>query len=156
MTDRLFGIVAGVLSLLFLLVAVPSIAGDWQSGPDARYFTVGPRLFPYIAGGLTLIFSIGIALRAAPDSRLKLFNSFEGRINVLMALAIALLFVVLLNVLGFVVSGVLALIAFLIGFGERRWYVVLPLGVGVPVFVKLVFTHAFALELPSGLIELPI
>lgn len=156
MTDRYFGIVAGVLSLLFLLVAVPSITGDWQSGPDARYFTVGPRLFPYIAGTLTLVFAIAIALRPVPDSSLQLFNSSEARMRALMALGIALGFVMLLDVLGFVLAGVLALVAFLIGFGERSWYIILPLGVGIPILVKLIFIYAFALELPTGLVALPI
>lgn len=153
--DRLFGATAACLALLFLIVAVPSISGDWQQGADARYFTVGPRLFPYVAGGLTLLFSVLIALRPDGRNRIATLGAPGLRRNVAVAVGVAVGYVALLDVLGFVAASALALAAFFLGFGERRWLVVLPMALVVPVVVKTVFLEMFMLELPSGMLDLP-
>ena len=154
MPDRVFGGAVAVLSLIFLLLVVPSIGNDWQSGPGARYFTVGPNLFPNIAGGLTLVLGVLIFLTAPADSKLDLLSSSDGRRSVAAALVIVLLFVVLLEPLGFVLSGMLALSGFMFWFGERRLVVAIPISVLVPLLVYLIFLKGFALELPVGLLPI--
>lgn len=154
-TDRIFGIAASILSLLFLTIAVPGISGDWQSGADARYFTVGPRFFPYIAGSLTLVFGILIALSPPGQNKINAIKDPKARNNVLLALGLAFGYVALLEVLGFTPATVLALTAFFLSFDERRWYLIVPIAVGVPLVTKYAFMKAFMLELPPGLLELP-
>lgn len=150
MPDRIFGGAIAVLSLLFLLLAVPSIGDDWQSGPGARYFSVGPSLFPNIAGGLTLILGILIFFTAQANTKLDLLSTSDGRHSVAVAVLIVFLFVVLLEPIGFILSGTLALLAFMFWFGERRVVVAIPISVLVPLFVYLIFLKGFALELPAG------
>ena len=154
MSDRLFGGVVTILSLLFLFFAVPSIGNEWQSGPGARYFSVGPELFPNIAGGLTLFLGALIFLTAPADAKLDLLSTSDGRRSVAVAIGIIFSFVVLLEPLGFVLSGTLALLAFLLWFGERRALVAIPISVLVPLFVYLIFLKGFALELPIGVMPI--
>lgn len=154
-TDRYFGIGAAILSLLFLTVAVPSISGDWQSGAEARYFTVGPRLFPYIAGTLTLIFGLLIALKPEGNNKFIAVSDPEKRNNFLRALGISVAYVALLDVLGFVIATILALIVFFLSFGEYRWGLILPIAIGVPVLTKLFFLKVFIMELPTGIEGMP-
>jgi len=154
MSDRLFGGVVTILSLLFLVFAVPSIGNEWQSGPGARYFSVGPELFPNIAGGLTLFLGALIFLTAPADAKLDLLSTSDGRRSVAVAIGIIFGFVVLLEPLGFVLSGTLALLAFLLWFGERRALVAIPISVLVPLFVYLIFLKGFALELPVGVMPI--
>ena len=151
MPDRLFGGVVAILSLLFLIVAVPSIGDEWQSGAGAQYFSVGPELFPSIAASLTLVLGALIFVFAPADQRLELLTEPDGRRSVGVAIVIAFFFIVLLEPLGFVIVGTLALTAFLLWFGERRWFVVTPIALLVPLFVYLVFLKGFALELPAGI-----
>lgn len=155
MSDRLFGGVTAILSLAFLVFAVPTIGDEWRSGPGASYFTVGPRLFPYIAGGMTLVFGLMIALFPGRTEQ-DLFLTPTGRGRVLLAMAMTGVFVVLLEPLGFVIAGILALVAFFVAFGERRVLIILPVAIGVPVLVYTIFLKGFSLELPTGPIPLPI
>lgn len=155
-TDQIFGVASAVLALLFVVILVPSITGDWQQGEEARYFTVGPRLFPYIAGGLTLIFAVLIAVRPDGQNRFAAFSDPLVRRNVIFAIVLAAAYVALLETLGFILSSVLTLIAFFIGFGERRWYMVLPIAVAVPVVVLVIFAKFFKVTLPTGFLALPL
>ncbi len=153
-TDRVFGIAAALLSLLFLAIAVPGISGDWQSGADARYFTIGPRFFPYIAGTLTLVFAILIAIHPSGGNKIKALTNPVARRNVILSLALSVGYVALLDIFGFILATAVALVAFFLTFGERRWFLIGSIAIGVPVATEYAFLKAFMLELPSGLLEL--
>jgi putative tricarboxylic transport membrane protein len=152
--DRIFGLVSALLALLFVTIAVPGISGDW--GQDADYYTVGPRFFPYVAGSLLLVFAILIAVVPDGGSRIATLRAPGVARNVAAAMAIAIAYVALLDILGFTIATVLALIAFCLSFGERRWYVVLPLALIVAVATQQAFLELFMLELPAGRLDWPI
>jgi len=152
--DRIFGLASALLALLFVTIAVPGISGDW--GQEADYYTVGPRFFPYVAGSLLLVFAILIAVVPDGGSRIATLRAPGVARNVAAAMAIAIAYVALLDILGFTIAIVLALIAFCVSFGERRWYVVLPLALIVAVATQQAFLELFMLELPAGRLDWPI
>lgn len=154
--DRVFGLVSALLATLFVTLAVPGISGDWQTGDEARYFTVGPRFFPYVAGGLMLLFSVLIALAPDGGSRIASLRAPGVARNVGTAMAIAIGYVALLDVLGFTLASILALTVFCLAFGERRWYVVLPLALIVAFATRVAFQELFLLELPTGRLAWPV
>lgn len=154
-TDRIFGAVSAALALLFVLFAVPSITGDWQQGEQARYFTVGPRLFPYIAGFLVAVFAILIALRPDGDNRIATLRDPEAVRNVAVSIGLAVLYVILLDPLGYIVATMLALLGFFVGYRERRLRLVLPITVIVPLAVATMFSEFFRVTLPPGIFALP-
>lgn len=154
-TDRIFGLTVAGLSLLFITVAVPGIVVEWETGAGAGYYTVSPRLFPLVAGALCLVFGLLIALK--PDGRnlLGVLKHAPARRYVGLTIGIATGYAIALGLLGFVLSSVLALIAFFIGFGERRWFLIAVLAVGVPLIIEYAFARLFLLELPAGRLGLP-
>lgn len=150
-TDRIFGSVSALLGLLFVFLAVPSITGDWQQGEQARYFTVGPRLFPYISGTLVTIFAVLIVLKPDGVHKLNDFLQPGAARKALFAIALAFAYVALLEPVGFIVASVLALFTFFIGFGERRWKLIVPIAVVVPIAVSAMFAGFFKVALPPGI-----
>ena len=155
--DRYFGVAVCALALLFLFVAVPSIPDDWQKTSGNEYFTVGPELFPYIAGGLCLLMGMLIVYRPTASHKLRRLADQATRRRVVYSLLLSFGYAGLLDVLGFTITSIIALLAFFLVFGERRWTIILPMAILVPILTKQVFLRFFMLELPSGFFEnLPI
>lgn len=155
--DRAFGIGVCVLALLFLVLAVPSIPDDWQKTAGSEYFTVGPELFPYIAGGICLLMGALIVVHPADGHKMGRLRDPAVRRRVFFALGLSFGYAALLDLLGFTLTSILALFLFFVVFGERRWLIIVPMAILVPVVTKLVFLKFFMLELPPGIFEnLPI
>jgi len=154
-TDRIFGTVSAVLALLFVFLAVPSITGDWQQGQEARYFTVGPRMFPYIAGILVAFFAILIVIKPDGDHKIGNLRDPGAARNVAVSIGLAAVYVALLEPLGFIVASTLALFAFFVGFHERRWLLIVPISLIIPVAIAAMFSTFFRVTLPPGIFALP-
>lgn len=153
--DRAFGIAVCILSLAFLLAGVPTIPDDWMRTAGARYFTVGPRLFPYMAGTLCLVLGVLIALGRRSEPGAFLANgAVRRRTGALAALCLA--YAVLLGILGFVAASALAMAVFMLGFGVRRWSVVLPVALLLPWLTALAFERVLQLRLPAGIVPVPL
>lgn len=153
--DRIFGASVCILALLFLTLAVPSIPDDWQH-TAGTYYSVGPRMFPYIAGILCLLLGIGVILHPEGHNKLSSLRDNKARWRVLASLGLTLGYVAILDLAGFTLSTIVALMLFFTAFGERRWFVIVPMAVGVAVITKFVFLKFFLLELPAGLFDLPV
>lgn len=153
--DRIFGASVCILALLFLTLAVPSIPDDWQHSAEA-YYSVGPRFFPYIAGALCLLLGIGVIVHPEGHNKMSGLRDGKARGRVLSSLGLTLGYVALLDVIGFTLATIVTLVLFFTVFGERRWYVIVPMAVGVAVVTKFTFLKFFMLELPAGLFDLPI
>lgn len=153
--DRIFGLTVATLALLFITVSVPAIEVEWESGPGVGYYTVSPRFFPYAAGALCLLFGGWVALKPDGLDLSSVFKRPSTRRNVGLMVGIALAYVAALDLLGFTLSSVLALVAYFVGFGERRWTLIAGLAVGVPVVIAYAFARFCLLDLPAGRLGLP-
>lgn len=154
--DRAFGAVVCALSLALLIFGVPTISNDWMSAAGAQYFTVGPRLFPYVAGSLCLLFGALIALSRRPAGDMGAFLSDPGvRRRTLGLAALSVAYVALLDVLGFVPASSLAMAVLMLAFGVRRWLLVLPVALLAPWLTALAFEHVLGLRLPEGIVPVP-
>lgn len=155
-SDRAFGAAVCALSLVFLIFGVPTISNDWMSATGAQYFTVGPRLFPYVAGSLCLLFGAFIALGRRPAGATGAFLSDPGVRRRTLGLAVlAVAYVATLDVLGFVSASSLAMLVFMLGFGVRGWLLVLPVALLAPWLTALAFEHVLGLRLPQGIVPVP-
>ena len=152
--DRLFGAAVCVLALAFLVAGVPTISDDWMRAAGAQYFTIGPRLFPYIAGLLCLLFGAAILGRPQREGHGVFLTDGLVRRRVVLLALLALAYAALLGILGFTVASILAMALFMVGFGMRRWTVVLPVAVLLPVLVGLAFERLLQLRLPAGIFGL--
>lgn len=154
--DRIFGAAVCILALLFLTLAVPSIPDDWQKAASSSYYTVGPQMFPYIAGTLCLVLGLGVIIHPEGHNKISALRDRKARWRVAQSLSLTVAYIIFLDLIGFTLSTVITLILFFTVFGERRWYVILPMAIGVAVFTKFTFLKFFMLELPTGMFDLPI
>lgn len=153
--DRVFGAAVCILSLAFLTVGIPTISDDWMRTTGAQYFTVGPRLFPYIAGSLCLILGLLIAVGGRTDEPGAFLSDGGVRRRTVALAVLCVAYAALLGVLGFVLASALAMAVFMVGFGVRRWSVVLPVALLLPWLVALAFEHILQLRLPEGIVPVP-
>ncbi|MEX2643587.1 MAG: tripartite tricarboxylate transporter TctB family protein [Acetobacterales bacterium] len=153
--DCVFGIAVAILALAFVSFGVPTISDEWRQSGTTRYFTMGPRFYPYVAGWLCVVFGALMAVRpqAGLPDMIDIRSDARWRVPALMAIAFG--YVVLMQVLGFVLASAAMLAVALATFGVRRWYVILPVVVVAPLAIKLLFLRVFALVLPGGMFELP-
>lgn len=118
---------------------------------------VGPRFMPYMAGILlsaAAVWSIVEILRgesvepeeselADPTER---FNA--KRVGLL--IGSILLFIALLDVLGYLLTAPLAFFGLLLAFGARRWWVMAVVSVALPTLIYLFFSGVLGIRLPAG------
>jgi len=154
--DRLFGGAVCVLAVAFLLAGVPTISDDWERAAGSKYFTVGPELFPYVAGGLCLAFGALILLRPQRGEPSVFLTDAPARRRVVLLALLTVGYAASLDILGFAVAGMLAMTVFMVGFGMRRWIVVLPVAVLLPLLTTVAFERLLQLRLPAGILPVGI
>ncbi|SEN49367.1 putative tricarboxylic transport membrane protein [Pseudorhodobacter antarcticus] len=101
--DRIFGLVMLVLALGYVLSAT-TIRSSFMSDP------VGPRVFPYMVGGVTMLCALMMMLRPDPDVEWPLGKTL---LNLTVALAALIAYALMIKPLGFIlptiiVSGILS------------------------------------------------
>ncbi|MEM7172006.1 MAG: tripartite tricarboxylate transporter TctB family protein [Pseudomonadota bacterium] len=98
MSDRVFGCIGLLLAVFFI----------WQASQIQLGFItdpVGPKVFPYIIGGVLGLSSLYALIRPDPEARWpRLTTLFEMAVS----LAVMIAYAVLLPVLGFVIATVFA------------------------------------------------
>jgi putative tricarboxylic transport membrane protein len=121
---------------------------------------INARFFPKLMGGLLILLSIGMAVenyfristgQSKPSDEDK--KKRKGDLARLGAVAlICLLYYLLFQPLGFLLSSLLFMLGFLTFLGVRKWHVILPLSVLVPLCVYLLFKTILGAPLPDGLL----
>jgi len=145
----LFLLAGSVLSYIF----IPQLVSEPLIGGGEAWTTLRPSFFPRVA---TLLMAVLAVLYLAlifrhPDRRL--FHPPAGaakRLSVTMA--IFLLYVYLLEYLGYLVATPLVLGSLTLYFGNRNVPLILLVAVGTPAFIFLFFQKFLSIALPSGLL----
>ena len=101
--DRIFGLVMIVVALGYILSAT-TIRSSFMSDP------VGPRIFPYLVGGVTMLCALMMVLRPDPDVDWPMGKTLA---NLCLALAALIAYALMIKPLGFIlptiiVSGILS------------------------------------------------
>jgi putative tricarboxylic transport membrane protein len=101
--DRIFGLLMMVLALGYILSAT-TVRSSFMSDP------VGPRVFPYMIGGVTILCALMMVLRPDPDADWPMGKTF---LNLCLALVALIAYALMIKPLGFiiptiVVSGILS------------------------------------------------
>jgi putative tricarboxylic transport membrane protein len=121
---------------------------------------INARFFPKLMGGILILLSIGMAVEnyfristgqsKASDEDKKKRKVEWARLSAVAI--ICLLYYLLFQPLGFLLSSLLFMLGFLTFLGVRRWYVVVPLSILVPLCVYLLFKTILGAPLPEGLL----
>ncbi|MDZ4136695.1 MAG: tripartite tricarboxylate transporter TctB family protein [Paracoccaceae bacterium] len=138
--DRIFGAVMIVLALGYILSAM-NIQTSFMSDP------VGPRVFPYMVAGVTILCSLVLVLRPDPQADWPAPTMF---LKLATALAVLVGYALLIRPLGFILPTVIASGAISYMINPRAVPAALAgLGLGIGLYVL------FKMVLGLGLVALP-
>lgn len=157
-------LIAGLVLLAFGVLGVAVLIPLGVDEPGRLQFAaLSPSYWPRIICIALALFGVGIVASILLKTRSGEAGDGAGDAVVdaadatpLRALAaIVLLFVLymVLETLGFVLAGTLALAAFMVLAGERRLTIVASVAVGVPLLLYLFFTKAAQVPIPAGVLE---
>lgn len=145
-------VVAGVLAAA-VGVAVLLYVRTFPEMPGGQ---PGPALFPGIVGALFVLFGTVLAVRAlvtrhAADAAALPGSAASGRVNAVAVIAFVVLYILLVETLGFVITmgGLLLLLMWRLG--ARLWVAAVAAAVTTGVMV-LIFQRVLLVPLPSGLL----
>ncbi|NQU99409.1 MAG: tripartite tricarboxylate transporter TctB family protein [Parcubacteria group bacterium] len=119
---------------------------------------IGVNAFPKLLAGLLIIFSIIIIIQAIKNSSFSkkepIFKEFKkGHKLIIAVIIILIIYIQMLEVLGFILSSFLLLITLMFIFGERRKIILLLVPLLFSVILYLVFSKMAMVFLPEGIIE---
>lgn len=119
---------------------------------------IGVSAFPKLLAGLLIIFSIVIIVQAIKNSSFSkkepIFEGFKkGHVLIIAVIIILIIYIQMLETLGFILSSFLLLITLMFIFGERRKIILLVVPLLFSVVLYLVFSKMAMVFLPEGIIE---
>ena len=141
--DRLLG-----LGLMVLAVAYGWVAQQWPE-PFGGAETVGPETFPTILAVVLVAGSIYLMVKPDPDAQWPLGRS---AVELVVSLVVLVVYAMLLEPLGFVISTTLAVgtLSWRMGAPTRNAFLT---GLISAVVVFVLFNYGLALSLPAGILE---
>lgn len=154
------GIFFFLFSLVFLLFLVPQIGADEQAytllGED--FNTDEAKLFPYLIGGIILVISIFMIIQGwIKEAKTQTKDSsqieFNKIIDVGTLLIYCLIYIVLLEPLGFFIVTPVCLVFCLWFFGLRKWLELSMIPILTTAFIYLCFEILMGVHLPKGILE---
>jgi putative tricarboxylic transport membrane protein len=151
-SQRIVEILVALATLTFGIVVV---IGSFQVGIDWGVEGPKPGFFPFYVS----LFIIGASLYNLAQFTVLggiqqgLFSSWEQLRRVLSVVVPASIYVALVPFLGMYVSSILLITVFMMWLGGYNAWRTLPIAIGVPVVVYIVFERYFQIPLPKGPIE---
>nr|WP_326183727.1 tripartite tricarboxylate transporter TctB family protein [uncultured Oscillibacter sp.] len=149
---------------IVILLAIMLVAAYMFAASNS--FAAETKLFPQIVSAVVFLCCVGkLALTVwtlrAPKSAAQggdAPSSAGGKHallskNQLMVLVIAVLYVALLNPIGFLPSTIAVLIALPYLLGYRKWKVLIPFAVIITVAFYVIFRYGFYIKLPAGILS---
>lgn len=146
--------IVAAICLLLVSFLVFWISKDFPSSKTG----IGVSTFPKLLAGLLIIFSIVIIIQAIKNSSFSkkepTFKEFKkGHKLIIAVIIILIIYIQMLEVLGFILSSFLLLITSMFIFGERRKIILLLVPLLFSVILYLVFSKMAMVFLPEGIIE---
>lgn len=146
--------IVAAICLLLVSLLVFWISKDFPSSKTG----IGVSTFPKLLAGLLIIFSIVIIIQAIKNSSFSkkepTFKEFKkGHKLIIAVIIILIIYIQMLEVLGFILSSFLLLITLMFIFGERRKIILLLVPLLFSVILYLVFSKMAMVFLPEGIIE---
>lgn len=141
--DRIFGLVMMVLALGYILSAT-TIRSSFMSDP------VGPRIFPYLIGGVTMLCALVMVLKPDPDVEWPIGKTL---LNLGLALAALFAYAMMVKPLGFILPTIIvsAILSYQIN-PKPQLAAFTGLGLGVGLYVMFKFILGLSLKgLPPAL-----
>ncbi|MFT7057956.1 MAG: putative tricarboxylic transport membrane protein [Pseudorhodobacter sp.] len=141
--DRIFGLVMIVVALGYILSAT-TIRSSFFSDP------VGPRIFPYLVGCVTMLCALMMVLRPDPDVEWPMGKAL---LNLCVALGVLIAYALMIKPLGFILPTILVsgVLSYQIN-PKPQLAALTGVGLGIGLFVMFKFVLGLGLKgLPPAL-----
>jgi hypothetical protein len=142
-----------IVALLILGFGLVVIGGSLKVGIDWAFD--GPRagFFPFYIGLLIVAASIVNVIQAFSIGSDRLFADWSQLAQVMAVVIPSAIYVALVPWLGMYVCSILLIALFMKWLGRYNWSSTLPISIGVPVLLFIVFEKWFLVPLPKGPVE---
>ena len=137
--------------IFLFVVSVFGISMSFISHKDFNVeWKLSPYLFPLIISFFLLILSISIIMQGLKDESEKKEKSKIDIKSLLIFGLVCLLYLLVFNFLGFVLSTIILLVLLMMLLGERRWWFILLVSVISSLIIYLLFAKYLSVMLPKG------
>lgn len=151
-SQRTIEILVALATLTFgviVLIGSLQVGIDWGvEGPKPGFFPFYVSLFIIVASIYNLVQAVGLG-----GIKPGLFSSWEQLRRVMSVVVPTSIYVALVPFLGMYVSSMLLIGVFMMWLGRYSAAKTLPIAIGVPALVYIVFERYFQIPLPKGPIE---
>ena len=143
------------VALATIAFGIIILIGSLQVGIDWGVEGPKPGFFPFYVSLFIIVASLYNLLQATSLGGIKegLFSSIDQLKRVMSVVVPATIYVALVPFLGMYVSSILLIAFFMMWLGKYSALYTLPIAVGVPAVVYVVFERYFQIALPKGPIE---
>jgi putative tricarboxylic transport membrane protein len=143
------------VALATLAFGILILIGSLQVGINWGVEGPRPGFFPFYVSLFIIVASLYNLAQAVALGGVKsgLFSSWEQLRRVLSVVVPASIYVALVPFIGIYISSMLLIAVFMMWLGKYSAWMTLPIAVGVPAFVYVVFERWFQIPLPKGPIE---
>ena len=137
--------------VFLFVVSVFGISMSFISHKDFNVeWKLSPYLFPLIISFFLLILSISIITQGLKDESEKKEKSKIDIKSLLIFGLVCILYLLVFNFLGFVISTIILLVLLMMLLGERRWWFILLVSVISSLIIYLLFAKYLSVMLPKG------
>ena len=137
--------------VFLFVVSVFGISMSFISHKDFNVeWKLSPYLFPLIISFFLLILSISIIMQGLKDESEKKEKSKIDIMSLLIFGLVCILYLLVFNFLGFVLSTIILLVLLMMLLGERRWWFILLVSVISSLVIYLLFAKYLSVMLPKG------
>ena len=139
--EGVFLFVVSVFGISMSIISHKDFNVEWK---------LSPYLFPLIISFFLLILSISIIMQGLKDESEK---KEKGKIDIKSLLIfglVCILYLLVFNFLGFVLSTIILLVLLMMLLGERRWWFILLVSVISSLVIYLLFAKYLSVMLPKG------
>lgn len=151
-SQRIVEIAVALSALAFGFIV---LLGSLQVGIDWGVEGPRPGFFPFYISLFIMVASIYNLVQATTLGGIKqgLFSSWEQLRRVMSVVVPSTVYVALVPFLGIYVSSFLLITVFMMWLGSYSAWKTLPIAIGVPTVVYIVFERYFQIALPKGPVE---
>lgn len=144
-----------VVAVIFMIVAGVVMLDSWRVG--ARWASDGPQAgyFPFYVGLIMFLASLGTLVQnvITKTPNLANFVDREQLGSVMKVLVPTIVYVVVISFLGIYVASAIFIAFFMWWLGKYKAAIIVPVAIGVPLVLFMMFEVWFLVPLPKGPLE---
>lgn len=150
----------GVCAFLAILGVVVLVDASGMHSGTTAVDPLGPRAVPFVLGPLLIVLAVGLAIATLRGDRPELDGGedvdLEQRVDfktVLMLLGVFTANIVLIDVLGWVISGAMLFYGSALALGSRHYLRALVIAVAMSLITFYGFAVGLGVGLPAGILQ---